>query len=84
METVNELLSEVKEMMQQIKKECSQLKTRDSAIIQDILVTASAWKVGIRKIQSKITNFYEIKMKYFSIVNSSNQLNLDLIFLREK
>ena len=45
-------------MMQEIKKESSQLKVRDSAIIKDILVTANAWKVGIRKIQSKITNFY--------------------------
>ena len=84
METVNEVLSEVREMMQLIRKECSQLKTRDSAIIQDILVTANAWKVGIRKIQSKIANFYEIKMKHFSLVNSSSRLNLQLVTLKEK
>ena len=62
--------------MRVIKEECSQLKASESGIVRDIFITVGAWKTGIRKVQTKVSNFYDIKMKHFHTVNKYSQLNL--------
>jgi hypothetical protein len=66
---VNRVLDGVRATMDEILRESSQLKGKESAIIKDIFVTAHSWKTGIRKIQTKVSNFYSVKMKYFQMIN---------------
>ena len=49
-----------------------------------MLVTAHSWKSCIRKIQNKLTNFYENKVQYFEMVNRCMQLDLTLLQVEEK
>lgn len=44
--------------MDEIYSLCSLLKNKEDAMVKEIFVTAHAWKSGIRKIQTKISNFY--------------------------
>lgn len=60
------------------------MKGKEDAIIKNIYVTSQSWKAGIRKIQSKLTTFYEIKMKYFNTINKCANLGLSLKQVEEK
>ena len=55
---MNDTLDSVKEIMKEIKEESHKMRGADAAIVKDTFVTASAWKSGIRKIQTKLANFY--------------------------
>lgn len=60
------------------------LKGKDDGMVREIFVTTHAWRTGIRKVQTKLTNFYEMKMKYFAMVNSCEELKLELYEVEEK
>jgi len=70
--------------MGEIQELSSLFKGKDCNIIQENFITAEAWKSGIRKIQIKLTNFYTVKMRYFSTINESMELDLKLFELDEK
>ena len=42
------------------------------------MVSRSSWKGGIRKVQWKISNFYEVKLRHFDRVRECVGLNCSL------
>lgn len=84
MKAVNDRLLEVRDAMDEICSLSHLLKNKEDALVKEIFVTAHAWKSGIRRIQTKISNFYELKMKHFSTINACSKLGLELVQLDEK
>lgn len=70
MDDVNRTLQQIRSIMDEIYECSSLLKGKEDGMVREMFVTTHAWKSGVRKIQAKITNFYEVKMKYFEMINS--------------
>ena len=55
--------------MTEIEEQCPKMKGQDGAVVKGIFVMVADWKAGIRKIQIKVSGFYESKMRHFEVVN---------------
>lgn len=84
MQRTNLTLSTIQTYLHQIHDISSDFRGREALTIADATVTASAWKNGIRKVQGRITDFYEHRMKHFHTVNAHMRLGLELVELEER
>lgn len=62
---VNASLTVIGESMGEVQRLSSNFRGKETLQVGEQCVTASSWKNGVRRVQAKLTHFYEEKMKYF-------------------
>jgi len=70
--------------MAEIQRLSSIFRGKDAAQVGEQCVSASSWKNGVRRVQAKLTAFYEERMKHFETVNLHMRLGLRVLRLEEK
>ena len=78
MSEVNRSLMAVKGLMEELVGLSGGFKGRDSVMLGGEEVGASEWKANIRRAQTRVGQFYELRMRHFDAVNDAMGLGLSL------
>lgn len=65
MAEVNGSLATVREMMGEVEKLSSSFRGKEAVQVGEQCVTASSWKNGVRRVQIRLTCFYEERLRHF-------------------
>lgn len=65
MAEVNGCLAAVGEMMEEVYKLSSSFRGKEAVQVGELCVTASSWKNGVRRVQLRLTCFYDERLRHF-------------------
>lgn len=81
MAEVNASLAAVGAAMAEVQGQSGGFRGKEAAQVGEQCVTASSWKNGVRRVQAKLTAFYEERLRHFDAVNQHMRLGLKVLRL---